>query len=394
MKRLRYVLPLTIHRAVSTEAKRHLKLFTPGPLSTTDSVKRRMMVDVGSRDEIGFLQVVRDVRQRLVVASQATPETHDAVLVQGAGTHAVESVLGSVIGKSDRVLILNNGSYGERQKQVCRILNLPFDSIDYPDNQAVRAEDLVDRLRTDSSITHVSMIHLETTAGVINPLSPVCDALSEFPHVHLILDSMSAFGAYEVDLGGRHSACKYLISSANKNMQGVPGFSFCVYERKALEALSGRRPRSLALDLYQQAKGLSDGGQFRFTAPTHAILAFQQAIMEWEAEGGWLGRSERYKANYEAIKRGIERLGLRFYVDEACRGYIISAICEPSHPKWSSHLLYDYLFERGFVIYPGKTSENTFRIGNIGNIHPEDCAELVLNIEMGIKHMGLQIPVQ
>uniref|UniRef100_A0A7S1FCN3 Aminotransferase class V domain-containing protein n=1 Tax=Noctiluca scintillans TaxID=2966 RepID=A0A7S1FCN3_NOCSC len=372
-------------------------LFTPGPTTTTASVKQSMMVDVGARDENGFLGVVRDVRGRLVSAAQASPHTHDCVLVQGAGTHAIESVLCSVVGPESRVLILSNGGYGERQKDICQIYDLNFASLDYPDHHPLSAEDLEQRLREDdgSTFTHVSMIHHETTAGVINPLSEICDVMLRFPHVELIVDSMSGFGAYEVDLGGRHSPCKYLVSSANKNLQGIPGFSYCIYERSALQKLAGRKPRSLTLDLYQQAQGLSFGGQqFRFTPPTHVILAFQQALTEWEEEGGWAGRGSRYKANYEAIKRGVERLGLGFVVDEPFRGHVVSTIRAPRHPKWDFSFLHRFLQDRGFVIFPGKLSRvDSFRLGHIGNIHPAQCDELICVLQEALTSMGVLCPM-
>lgn len=214
----------------SWDAGRPPLLFTPGPLTTSSTVKQQMLVDVGSRDEEGFLNKMHDVRKRLTHAAGVTQDTHDCVLIQGAGTHAIESVLGSVVGNqqdvgSNHLLILSNGAYGERQKQMCDIFGIRYTALDYPDDKAVSASDLKKELEDNfasKNYTHVSMIHHETTAGVLNPLAEVCEVMDAFPaELPLIVDSMSAFGAYEVDLSGKHSAVKYLISSANKCMEGV-----------------------------------------------------------------------------------------------------------------------------------------------------------------------------
>eukprot|EP00392_Amoebophrya_sp_AT5.2_P011086 g11161.t1 len=350
------------------------------------------------------------VREKLVVAAGGTADRHDCVLIQGAGTHAIESVLGSVLADSatpehppsrPKVLILSNGAYGERQKLICETLRIPYESIDYSDDQAVSARDLDQFLQISDaangpsthSFTHLSLIHHETTAGVINPLTEICALVTnKYPHLDVIVDSMSAFGAYEVDLAGKHAAVKYLVSSANKCVEGVPGFAFALYDKFALEKLEGKKPKSVALDLYGQAKGLTTGSrQFRFTPPTQAILGFHQALVEWEQEGGWRARGGRYQANYEVIKRGCDELGLDFYVPEAHRGIIITTVLSPSEdPSWDFPFLYDYLQQRGFVIYPGKLAKaDSFRIGSIGKIYPEDCENFVLVLKDAFAKMGI-----
>ncbi|CAD7954442.1 unnamed protein product [Amoebophrya sp. A120] len=381
-------------------------LFTPGPLTTSVQVKNALLQDVGSRDPY-FLDQMHAVREKLVLGANTTTDTHDSVLIQGAGTHAIESVLGSACsGPNDKVLILNNGAYGERQKQICKILKISFESLDYSDDVAVSAADLEARLEADGhSFSHVSFIHHETTAGVLNPLTELCQVVERFnaktttgKQLEIIVDSMSAFGAYEVDLQKKHKAVKYLISSANKCIEGVPGFAFAIYEKEALERLAERKPKSLALDLFAQAKGLSTGNrQFRFTPPTQAILAYHQALLEWEEEGGWKGRGGRYRENYDVIINGLEKkdFGLEFYVKPEYRGYIITTVLSPTNllknkEKWDFQFLYDFLATRGFVIYPGKLAKaDSFRIGTIGKIYPEDCENFLLVLKQGFDKMGI-----
>lgn len=226
------------------------------------------------------------------------------------------------------MLLLVNGAYGERMAQICDVYGIRKEVLRYSDREAVSASDLAAKLRElkhekGVAVSHVAVVHHETTGGVLNPLDAVCAELDTFnaeletgkDKVELIVDSMSAFGAYDVDMapGGRHAAVSYLVSSSNKNLQGVPGFAFCVYQKAALAQLDKRRTveksvpqRSVALDLLAQAKGLTTGsGQFRFTPPTHTILAFRRALEEHEAEGGVAARHSRYMANYAQLVKGL-----------------------------------------------------------------------------------------
>lgn len=371
---------------------------TPGPLTTSSAVKQAMLVDYGSRDA-RFLEVMHQVRTKLLGAANVSKEEgYECVIMQGAGTYGIEAVLGSVIPRDGRALILSNGAYGKRQQQICTILGIPFEAVDYGDHEVVRVEDMLKKLKEagPGHFTHVSMIHHETTAGILNPLKEIGLALKEsYPSVRLIVDSMSGFGAYPAQMKAWNLS--YLVSSANKNLEGVPGFCFAICERAALEEAEKTNggPRSLSLDLVGQWRNMEATAQFRFTPPTHSILAFHQAILEWEAEGGCAGRGARYKANYETVLKGMEEMGFKCYVAAEHRGHIITTFLQPEHPKWDFDAFYKALSDQGYVIYPGKlASAPSFRFGTIGRLYPKDFENLLLIVRQCVQRMGIELPLR
>jgi 2-aminoethylphosphonate-pyruvate transaminase len=203
---------------------------------------------------------------------------------------------------------------------------------------------------------------------------------------------MSSFGAIPIDV----EACgiDFLVSSSNKCVEGVPGFSFVICRRAVLAACEGYA-RSLSLDLLGQLKGFEKNGQFRYTPPTHAILAFEQALTELEREGGIAARGERYRRNHEVLLRGMGELGFQIYLDRRVQSHIITAFLSPEDPHFSFETFYRKLSERGFIIYPGKlTQVDTFRIGNIGRLFPEDLEQLVQAIRAVLVELGCETPLQ
>jgi 2-aminoethylphosphonate-pyruvate transaminase len=372
--------------------RREPLLFTPGPLTTSAAVKQAMLVDYGSRDGL-FIQTVQDVRDGLLRAAGASQKDgFECVIVQGSGTMGVESVLGSVVPRSGKVLIVSNGAYGKRQMDMCRYLSIETNTLEYSDLQAISAGDVLKELRADPKLTHVSVVHHETTAGVLNPLQELAAAIKkEFPAVELIVDSMSGFGAYELRMDW---GIDFAVSSANKCIEGVPGFSFALCRRSALEKTKGNG-RSLSMDLYAQWLNLEKTGQFRFTPPTHAILAFRQALMEWEAEGGHQGRLARYTANYKTITEGMEQMGFKLYVPEDVRSVLIITYLMPTDPKFDFQKFYDTLAGNGYVIYPGKTAEaESFRFGTIGRLFASDCEMLLAQVRLACSQMNVSLPIK
>ena len=348
------------------------KLLTPGPLTTTETVKQEMMFDHCTWDD-DYKQITQQIRRELLRLAGVSEEEYTSVLMQGSGSFGVESVLTSVIGAEDKLLILSNGAYGERMEDIARHAGLAYSTYheEYsrtPDARLVRS-----LLENDSDITHVAMVHSETTTGILNDIASVCAVVKEAGRT-MIVDAMSSFAGVEIPV--QELGIDFIISSANKCIQGVPGFSFIICRRDKLEASEGKAS-SLALDLYDQWKTMEKDGKWRFTSPTHTVLAFARALKELEAEGGIPARSARYTRNNRLLIGKMEELGLRSYIDREHQGPIITTFCYPKDHTFSFGEMYRYVKERGYAIYPGKlTDADTFRIGNIGEIYEEDICRL------------------
>ncbi len=348
-------------------------LFTPGPLTTSRTVKEAMLRDLGSRDD-AFIEIVRDVRRRLVALGGATERDYTAVLMQGSGTFSLEAVLASTVPPDGKVLVAVNGAYGRRLVQIGEMLGIAMKTLEFAENVPVDAVGVAKELGSDGAITHVSVCHCETTSGVLNPIAEIGRATRASGR-RFFVDAMSSFGAIPVDLGAM--CIDYLVSSSNKCIEGVPGFAFVLARLDALQSTSGWA-RSISLDLLAQHKGLEANGQFRFTPPTHAILAFHRALAELDSEGGVAGRGRRYAENHSVLVEGMTALGFRRYLAPQYQSCIITSFYYPDDPWFDFDVFYRSLSSRGFVIYPGKVGgANCFRIGSIGRIHPDDVRRLV-----------------
>ncbi len=352
-------------------------LFTPGPLTTSQTVKQAMLRDLGSRDT-EFIESVGRIRQQLLaIAGVSQAAGYEAVLMQGSGTFTIESVISSAIPPDGKLLMIVNGAYGERIVKMAAIHRIPTTVLKYVENEIPDVDEVRKTAAADPAIRMIAIVHCETTSGIMNPIDEVGSIARELDKDYFV-DSMSAFGAVPFDL----AACNidYLVSSANKCIEGVPGFGFAICRREKLVATAGWA-RTLCLDLLDQWKGLESNGQFRFTPPTHTILAFEQALNELAAEGGVHGRARRYRENHECLIAGMRKMGFEEYVPADLQGYIITSFHYPRDETFDFEEFYQRLNERGFVIYPGKvTDADCFRIGNIGRIFAEDVRALLAAI--------------
>ncbi|WP_341838394.1 2-aminoethylphosphonate--pyruvate transaminase [Chitinophaga pollutisoli] len=349
-------------------------LFTPGPLSTSQTVKAAAMEDIGSRDAL-FVDAVKQIREELLTLGQVSKEEgYETVLMQGSGTFGVESVISSVIGENDHLLVLSNGAYGERIVKMCSIHKLPHTILRFEEDEITDPAAVRHLLEQQPHITHVACIHSETTTGLFNPIEAIGAICAELGKT-FIVDAMSSFGGVALDIRKAH--IQYLVSSSNKCIEGIPGFAFIIAEKQALLTTKGQA-RSLSLDLYEQWQGLEANGQFRFTPPTLSIMAFRQALQELREEGGIPAREARYRKNKATLDKGMEALGFKQYLRPEIQGHIITSFLYPNDPSFHFEQFYQQLSDRNFVIYPGKLSKtNAFRIGNIGQIFPADVAALV-----------------
>ena len=348
------------------------KLLTPGPLTTTDTVKKEMMVDHCTWDN-DYKEVTQKIRAELLKLAHVSPEKYTAVLMQGSGTFGVESAITSSVGKDGKVLILSNGAYGERQEDICRHAGLKYSIKHFHYNQVPDAAVVEEILVSDPEITHVSMVHSETTSGIMNDIESVAKIAKKYGKV-FIVDAMSSFGGVEIPVADW--GIDFIISSANKCIQGVPGFSFIICRLDELKKCEGKAV-SLSLDLYDQWKGMYDG-KWRFTSPTHVVLAFARAIEEMKAEGGIPARNKRYTENELLLVEEMSKLGYKTYIDAEHQGPIITTFFYPENANYTFNEMYEFIKARGYAIYPGKVTEAaTFRIGTIGEIYREDIEKLI-----------------
>ncbi len=349
------------------------KLLTPGPLTTTLAVREAMLIDRCTWDA-DYKALTERVRRRLLEVACADPGEFTAVLMQGSGTFGVESVLTSVPGPNDRVLVLVNGAYSVRMCSILEAAGVAHDRMDFAWDEVPQAAAVADWLDAHPETTMVSMVHSETTTGILNDIESVAREVKARGRI-MVVDAMSSFGGVPMNLDAL--GADFVISSANKCIQGVPGFSFIIARRSALEASAGNA-RSVSLDLYEQWRVLEkDAGKWRFTSPTHVVAAFDEALDEFIAQGGVAARAARYRRCSRMLRDGMKALGFRPYIDEAHQGPIITTFLYPT-PDFKFEELYEWLKSRGYVIYPGKLTEaDSFRIGNIGEIYPEDIERVL-----------------
>jgi 2-aminoethylphosphonate-pyruvate transaminase len=362
-------------------------LFTPGPLTTSQTVKQAMLRDLGSRD-IEFIGLVKDIRHKLVELGQASLNEYTTVLMQGSGTFGLEAVVSSTVPPDGKLLVIINGAYGKRLAKIASVLKIETVTLEYPENTTPDLGEIENAIKTDSKITNVSVVHCETTTGIINPIREIGEIVAKTGGKYFV-DAMSSFGAVPIDL----TECNidYLVSSANKCIEGVPGFSFVLCKLSSLKETAGYA-RSVSFDLLSQYQGFEKNGQFRFTPPTHALVAFRQALAELEAEGGVPGRAKRYYKNYETLVAGMRQLGFKEYLRPEDQGYIITSFLYPDGSKFSFEKFYESLNQQDYVIYPGKVSDaDCFRVGNIGRIFEADVKALLAAIAETITEMGVKL---
>ena len=362
-------------------------LFTPGPLTTAVNVKEAALFDLGSRDSI-FISVVQQIRQRLLDLAKVKTPDYETIIIQGSGTFGIESVVSSAIPVDGMLLNIINGAYGRRISEMARIHSIPLIELNFNENQLPDLQQIEAALETYPQITHVAVIHGETTTGLLNPIDEIGTIAAHHKKV-FIVDAMSTFGAYEIDIVNLNIS--YLISSSNKCIEGIPGFSYVLAKRSELEKCKNQS-RTLSLDLYDQWLGLNSNGQFRFTPPVQSLLAFNEALNELDKEGGITARANRYAENNSLLIAGMQKLGFKPFLPENIRSYIITSFLYPTHPNFSFEVFYSKLNEKGYVIYPGKLSKvDCFRIGNIGQLFFFDIQMLVDTIEKILFELKIEL---
>jgi len=361
-------------------------LLTPGPLTTSLATRSAMLRDWGSWDA-AFNGVTAQVRAKLTDVIHAA-QTHVCVPMQGSGTFSVEAAINTLVPRDGHVLVLINGAYGKRLARLATMMGRRTATFETADDVPTTAED-VDRLLTrDPTVTHVGLIHCETSTGIENPLRGIAAVVARHGK-SLIVDAMSSFGALPID--ARDTPFDALIAASGKCVEGPPGMGF-VFVRKDVLARCAGHSTSLALDLHDQWAYMEKTTQWRFTPPTHVVVALHSALDQFIAEGGQPARHARYTANFETLVAGMGELGLRVFLPRAIQAPIIVTFHAPADPRYSFKEFYERVRDKGYVLYPGKlTQVETFRVGCIGAIGPAEMRHAVNAVrdtlsEMGIRH--------
>ncbi|MEM7444695.1 MAG: 2-aminoethylphosphonate--pyruvate transaminase [Pseudomonadota bacterium] len=360
-------------------------LLTPGPLTTSYAVKQAMLRDWGSWDG-DFRAMTAEMRQRLVGLLGDGSDDFDCVPMQGSGTFAVESMLSSFIPRDGKALVLANGAYGKRATETLDYLGRHHVVLDKGDYLPPRGDEVARILAGDPAITHVVAIHCETSSGILNPVEEIADATSRAGR-KLLVDSMSAFGAIALE----PSQIRYeaVVSSANKCIEGVPGFGFILARNSALEAAKGNCA-SISLDAHAQWAHMNKTGQWRFTPPTHVIAAFLEALRAHAAEGGTVARGARYARNRDVLVSGMRDIGFETLLADRWLSQIIVTFFCPADPAFDFDHFYALMKQKGFIIYPGKlTVVDSFRVGCIGQMDENVMRQVVDAAKQSLAEMGV-----
>ena len=369
-------------------------LLTPGPLTTSQLTKEAMLRDIGSWDS-DFKKVTAAIREKLVNILMQTSninkiknfEPYISIPMQGSGTFSVEAMLGTFVPKKNKALVLSNGSYGQRCSTILNYLGRENDIIDMGDFLPPDPELLEKKLRQDQYISHVIVIQCETSSGILNPIKTISKIVKSF-NKSLLIDSMSAFGAIPIDCA--EIEFDALVSSANKCIEGVPGFGF-VLTRKSVIENTNNNSHSLSLDFYDQWKYMEETGQWRFTPPTHTILGFLSALNQHASEGGVLGRLNRYEKNKNILVEGMRELGFETLLPDKWISPIIVSFLYPADENFNFGNFYNFMKDQGFILYPGKlTKIDTFRIGCIGQIDNKIMKRVLNSVKVALSKMRVK----
>lgn len=359
-------------------------LLTPGPLTTSATVKQAMLHDYGSRDN-RFIELNQRICNRLLALCDAE-RTHLCIPLQGSGSFAVEAMVANQVPRDGKLLNLVNGAYGHRISEICGCLGRRVTLLETEEDRPIDAAGLDRVLATDEEITHVAVVYCETTSGILNPVADIAQVVAGHRR-SLLIDAMSAFGA--LPLSAAEIPFAALAASANKCLESVPGMGFVIAARESFPATEGNA-HSTSLDLYRQWHSLNESGQWRFTPPVHCLLALDQALQELEDEGGVAGRRRRYEENYRVLVDGMRELGFATYLPDELQAPIIVTFLMPEYEAFSFREFYQRLNALGYVIYPGKlTHKDSFRIGCIGHFGTHEMRAAVAAVKQVLQEMGV-----
>lgn len=350
-------------------------LLNPGPATTTDSVKRALVVpDICPREK-EFGDLMQEIRNDLVKIAGGD-KNYTSILFAGSGTAAMDSTISSVVPSNKKILILINGAYGVRFAEIARTYNLDVVELKFEFGKRIELEQIEQILKNDDKIACIAATHHETTIGILNPIKEIGAIAKKYGKL-FIVDTISSFAGVYINI--KEFNIGFMMSTSNKCIQAMAGIAFVICKKDLLEKSKSIKPRNYYLDLYSQYESLEKNNQTRFTPPVQIIYALKQAIKEFFEEGAG-NRIKRYRENYNVLKEGLKELGFKFFMGpDVEESNILTTIYYMDHPNFDFNILHDKLYERGFTIYPGKiTEKDTFRIAVMGAINSQDIRNFLI----------------
>lgn len=368
------------------QIKRNI-LLNPGPATTTDSVKRAQLVpDICPREE-EFGNLMNSIRNDLVKIAGGN-KNYTCVLLGGSGTAAMDSVISSVVSNNKKILILNNGAYGERMVQIAKTYDIDYIEQKFEWGTKINIDMVKKNLERNNKISYITVIHHETTTGMLNPIKIIGD-IAKKNNCVFIVDTISSFAGIPFSI--KECNIDFMMSTSNKCIQGMPGVAFVICKKSSLEKTKNYKKKSYYLNLYDQFSYLEKNKQTRFTPPVQSIYALHQAIKEFFEEGSQ-NRYNRYLKNWDTLICGMEKLGFKKLLSDEEESHILTTFYEPKHPNYDFTKMHDLLYSRGFTIYPGKIGKkNTFRIANMGAINHLDIDDFLKNLKHVMDEMNLKL---
>ena len=362
-------------------------LLNPGPATTTDSVKYAQIVPDICPREREFGEIMRQIRKDLVKIVKGD-ESYTSILFAGSGTAMMDACISSVVSPNKKIAIINNGAYGKRMVRIAEAYQIPYVELYFKWGEMPDLQKITESLEKDKNIACLSMVHHETTTGMLNPIKDIGNIVKKNNSV-FIVDTISSFAGVPIDI----KDCKidFMMSTSNKCIQGMAGLSFVICRRQELEKMKDYPKKSFYLNLYQQYDYFEKKGEMRFTPPVQVTYALRQAIKEYFKEGGE-NRYKRYTQNWKTLRKGLQEIGFKFLLTEGDESHILITILEPEDLNYNFDKMHDLLYEKGFTIYPGKIGKKgTFRLANMGAIDYKDIEGFLVALKDTLRQMGVNL---
>lgn len=371
------------------QIKRNI-LLNPGPATTTDSVKMAQVVpDICPREK-EFASMMKKMREDLVRIVHGDLDKYTAVLFCGSGTLNIDVCINSLLPEGKKILVINNGAYSSRAVEICKYYGLPFIDLIFPVDDLPDLEKVEQTLKENPDIALVHTTHNETGTGILNPIREIGALVHKYGAVFTV-DTTSTYAMRPIDI--EKDNIDFCMASAQKGLMAMTGLSFIIGNRSMIEASKEYPRRSYYCNLYLQYHVFETTGEMHFTPPVQTVYATVQGLKEYFEEGEeekWA----RHTRVFEAIHRGLDKLGFKDLIKREWQAGLVVSVIYPDDANWDFEKVHDYCYERGYTIYPGKISDkNTFRLCALGAIDEQDIDEFFVVLKQALSETGVAVPI-